>query len=127
MTTGDERCFLFSVRPKLMLYLAVGGNDNFQYLNINTETLPNGLVRVEEPNVVLNSHRAGRQFPHEKLLARPLTIFRSSQGMGGQFNYNGMWLAGDLLHGHSKGKPCSTFGSPQLSGQEEFLIEHVEV
>jgi len=47
---GDERCFLFSVRPKLMLYLAVGGNDNFQYLNINTETLPNGLVRVEGPD-----------------------------------------------------------------------------
>jgi hypothetical protein len=47
--------------------------------------------------------------------------------MGGQFNYNGMWLASDLLHGHSKGNPCSTFGSPQLSGQEEFLIEHVEV
>jgi hypothetical protein len=33
-----------------MLYLAVGGNDNFQYLNINTETLPNGLVRVEGPD-----------------------------------------------------------------------------
>ena len=44
---GDERCFLFSVRPSLMLYLASGGNDNFQYLNISTETLPNGLVGEE--------------------------------------------------------------------------------
>lgn len=87
---GDERCFLFSVRPSLMLYLASGGNDNFQYLNISTETLPNGL------------------------------------GMGGQFNYNGLWLESDLIHGHSKGKPCSTFGSPRLSKEENFVVEHVE-
>lgn len=47
--------------------------------------------------------------------------------MGGQFNYNGLWLESDLIHGHSKGKPCSTFGSPRLSKEENFVVEHVEV
>lgn len=41
---GDGRCFLFSLKPKLALYLASGANDNFQYLNVGVETLPNGLV-----------------------------------------------------------------------------------
>lgn len=39
---GDRKNFLFSVRPKLRFYPVTGYNDNFQYLNFGTKTLPNG-------------------------------------------------------------------------------------
>lgn len=53
---GDERSFLFSVRPKLLLYLATGANENFQYFNFGTETLPNGLVRYSLVSRVPSEH-----------------------------------------------------------------------
>lgn len=49
-------------------------------------------------------------------------------GMGGQFEYFGMWLDSDFGPGHSKARPKSTtYGSPQLSGSEKFQVEDIEV
>ncbi|XP_056273327.1 MTOR-associated protein MEAK7-like [Pseudoliparis swirei] len=49
-------------------------------------------------------------------------------GMGGQHGYFGLWLDGDFGRGHSRARPtCSTYGSPQLSGEEDFTLDSVEV
>ncbi|KAK7114459.1 MTOR-associated protein MEAK7-like [Littorina saxatilis] len=40
---GDERCWLFRLNPNFGVYLATGYNANFMYLNMNMQTLPNGL------------------------------------------------------------------------------------
>ncbi|KAK3589313.1 hypothetical protein CHS0354_026970 [Potamilus streckersoni] len=49
-------------------------------------------------------------------------------GMGGQLNYFGLWLDQSFIKGHSKAVPkCTTFGSPQLSGKQEFEVDTVEV
>ncbi|XP_067854212.1 MTOR-associated protein MEAK7 isoform X2 [Heptranchias perlo] len=49
-------------------------------------------------------------------------------GMGGQHNYFGLWIDGDYGGGHSKAKPrCTTYNSPQLSAQENFSIDTLEV
>lgn len=50
------------------------------------------------------------------------------QGMGGQHNYFGLWIDVDFGKGHSKAKPtCTTYNSPQLSAQEDFRFEKMEV
>lgn len=50
------------------------------------------------------------------------------QGMGGQHHYFGLWVAADFGKGHSKAKPaCTTYNSPQLSAQEDFLFDKMEV
>ena len=47
--------------------------------------------------------------------------------MGGQHNYFAFWLSTEFGKGHSKAKPTSTtYGSPQLSEKEDFLIDVVE-
>ncbi|KAJ8302653.1 hypothetical protein KUTeg_019049 [Tegillarca granosa] len=49
-------------------------------------------------------------------------------GMGGQFDYFGLWIDQSFNHGHSKAKPkCTTYGSPQLSGTPEFEVDMIEV
>ncbi|CAD5117440.1 DgyrCDS6208 [Dimorphilus gyrociliatus] len=49
-------------------------------------------------------------------------------GMGGQLKYFGLWLDSDFGKGHSKAKPSSTtFKSPQLSAEDEFEIDILEV
>ncbi|XP_035012019.2 MTOR-associated protein MEAK7 [Hippoglossus stenolepis] len=49
-------------------------------------------------------------------------------GMGGQHGYFGLWLERDFGRGHSRGRPkCTTYGSPQLSGEEDFTLDSVEV
>uniref|UniRef100_UPI00398E5AFD MTOR-associated protein MEAK7 n=1 Tax=Pristiophorus japonicus TaxID=55135 RepID=UPI00398E5AFD len=49
-------------------------------------------------------------------------------GMGGQHNYFGLWIDSDYGGGHSKAKPrCTTYNSPQLSAQEYFKINILEV
>ncbi|CAB3361115.1 Hypothetical predicted protein [Cloeon dipterum] len=40
---GDNRCFLFSLRPKMAIYPTSGYNEHFQYLNVQQQTMPNGL------------------------------------------------------------------------------------
>ncbi|XP_054434972.1 MTOR-associated protein MEAK7 [Pteronotus mesoamericanus] len=49
-------------------------------------------------------------------------------GMGGQHHYFGLWIDEDFGKGHSKAKPtCTTYNSPQLSAQEDFRFEKMEV
>lgn len=56
-----------------------------------------------------------------------LTAF-PPQGMGGQHHYFGLWIDVDFGKGHSKAKPaCTTYNSPQLSAQEDFRFEKMEV
>ncbi|WAR12882.1 MEAK7-like protein, partial [Mya arenaria] len=75
---GDSTCFLFTLKPRLGVYMATGYNENF--------------------------------------------------GFGGQLNYFGMWIDYSFNSGHSKAKPkCTTYGSPQLSGSPEFVVDHLEV
>lgn len=40
---GDQRCFLFSLRPVMKIYPTLPHNDHFLYLNANQKALPNGL------------------------------------------------------------------------------------
>lgn len=50
------------------------------------------------------------------------------QGMGGQHGYFGLWLDSEFGHGHSRARPkCTTYGSPQLSAEEEFTLDSLEV
>lgn len=52
----------------------------------------------------------------------------SSQGMGGQHGYFGLWIDSDYGKGHSKAKPrCTTYNSPQLSAKEDFTLDAMEV
>ncbi|XP_034734574.1 MTOR-associated protein MEAK7 isoform X2 [Etheostoma cragini] len=49
-------------------------------------------------------------------------------GMGGQQYYFGLWLDSDFGRGHSRARPkCTTYGSPQLSGEEDFTLDSMEV
>lgn len=49
-------------------------------------------------------------------------------GLGGQLDYFGLWIDHSFNNGHSKAKPkCTTFGSPQLSGSAEFVVDSIEV
>ncbi|XP_032378302.1 MTOR-associated protein MEAK7-like isoform X2 [Etheostoma spectabile] len=49
-------------------------------------------------------------------------------GMGGQLYYFGLWLDSDFGRGHSRARPkCTTYGSPQLSGEEDFTLASMEV
>ncbi|XP_011668260.1 MTOR-associated protein MEAK7 [Strongylocentrotus purpuratus] len=89
---GNTHCFLFSLTSDLGVYETTAHNDHYMYLNIDQQTMPNGL------------------------------------GMGGQFDYFGLWLDQDYGKGHSRAKPkCTTYDSPQLSGSENFVIDCVEV
>ena len=48
-------------------------------------------------------------------------------GMGGQFEYAGLWIDSDFIHGHSRAGPlCTTYSSPQLSNKDTFSIDEVE-
>lgn len=50
------------------------------------------------------------------------------QGMGGQFDYFGLYISPEFDKGHSMARPlCSTYQSPRLSKEEEFEIDAVEV
>ncbi|KAI7891710.1 TLD-domain-containing protein [Mucor mucedo] len=52
----------------------------------------------------------------------------NGMGLGGQFEYAGLWMETDFMHGHSRGGPlCTTFDSPRLSREENFLVDEVEV
>uniref|UniRef100_H2YA60 MTOR-associated protein MEAK7 n=1 Tax=Ciona savignyi TaxID=51511 RepID=H2YA60_CIOSA len=49
-------------------------------------------------------------------------------GLGGQHEYYGLWLSSDFGKGHSKAKPkCTTYESPQLSCEDTFSIDALEV
>uniref|UniRef100_K7G6W1 MTOR-associated protein MEAK7 n=1 Tax=Pelodiscus sinensis TaxID=13735 RepID=K7G6W1_PELSI len=49
-------------------------------------------------------------------------------GMGGQHDYFGLWIDSDYGKGHSRAKPrCTTYNSPQLSANENFTLDGMEV
>uniref|UniRef100_A0A3P9MUE1 MTOR-associated protein MEAK7 n=1 Tax=Poecilia reticulata TaxID=8081 RepID=A0A3P9MUE1_POERE len=90
-------CFLFSVFPTLRVYTATGYNKHF---------------------MAWGGHAAGR---HGNVSSSP-------QGMGGQHDYFGLWLDSDFGRGHSRARPkCTTYGNPQLSADEDFVLDAVEV
>lgn len=41
---GTDDSFLFTVAPKMRIYPATNYNNHYQYMNVNTKTLPNGLL-----------------------------------------------------------------------------------
>lgn len=56
------------------------------------------------------------------------SVFYYFQGLGGQLNYFGLWIDFTFNNGHSKAVPkCTTYGSPQLSGSPEFVVDSIEV
>lgn len=66
--------------------------------------------------------------PHFMYLNQNQQTMPNGLGMGGQHNYFGLWLDCDFGHGHSRAKPkCTTYGSPQLSAEEDFTLDTVEV
>nr|CAD7394116.1 unnamed protein product [Timema cristinae] len=96
---GDDSCFLFSLRPEMMNYETTGYNNHYQYLNIQQQTMPNGLVSC--------------------------TYYFT--GMGGQFNYFGLWLDAEFGIGHCS-ETCTTYKNcPTLSSNKNFETHHVEV
>nr|CAD7259728.1 unnamed protein product [Timema shepardi] len=96
---GDDSCFLFSLRPEMMSYETTGYNNHYQYLNIQQQTMPNGLVSC--------------------------TYYFT--GMGGQFNYFGLWLNAEFGVGHCS-ETCTTYKNcPTLSSNKNFETHHVEV
>lgn len=88
---GNDTAFLFTLKPKMRVMPATQINDHYQYLNLYTKTMPNGL------------------------------------GMGGQFDYWGLWLDEEYGKG-SCSESCTTYKSYfQLSANKEFKIRNIEV
>ncbi|RKP07879.1 TLD-domain-containing protein [Thamnocephalis sphaerospora] len=78
---GDTRCYLFSTRP-LRIYTPSGYNDHYQYLNVGTKTLPNGLGMGGQLNHFA-LWIAAENFGRGHSRAEPLsTTFRSPQLSG---------------------------------------------
>nr|CAD7569365.1 unnamed protein product [Timema californicum] len=151
---GDDSCFLFSLRPEMMSYETTGYNNHYQYLNIQQQTMPNGLVEIEE----VNPHLRGGRVKHNLGKTTPSSLgprFRTSispssavelnttgalanyateagelmckYGMGGQFNYFGLWLDAEFGVGHCS-ETCTTYKNcPTLSSNKNFETHHVEV
>ncbi|XP_021914085.1 TLD domain-containing protein 1 isoform X2 [Zootermopsis nevadensis] len=88
---GDEKSFLFSLYPEMRVCHSTGYNSHYQYLNIQQQTLPNGL------------------------------------GLGGQFEYFGIWLDAEFGKGHCS-ETCTTYRNyKMLSATKYFEIDLVEV
>lgn len=88
---GDEDSFLFSLHPEMRVCESTGYNNHYQYLNIQQQTLPNGL------------------------------------GMGGQFEYFGLWLDAEFGKGHCS-ETCTTYRNyKMLSATKYFEVDCVEV
>lgn len=88
---GNESAVLFKLEPKMQSFDTSGYNDHYQYLNINQQTMPNGL------------------------------------GMGGQFQYWGLWIDCEYGLGQSS-ETCTTFKNyKQLSKSKAFHVKNMEV
>lgn len=44
MIIGDDTSMLFTISPALRCFGSTGYNNHYQYLNLNQQTMPNGLV-----------------------------------------------------------------------------------
>ncbi|KAH8411890.1 hypothetical protein KR222_001284 [Zaprionus bogoriensis] len=70
---GNDSSLLYTLSPAMRCFSATGYNDHYQYLNLNQQTMPNGL------------------------------------GMGGQFEFWGLWL--DCMFGEGQSvESCTTYG-----------------
>ncbi|KAM7350918.1 MTOR-associated protein MEAK7 isoform 1-T2 [Cochliomyia hominivorax] len=88
---GDDSAMLFTLSPAMRCFNTTGYNNHYQYLNLNQQTMPNGL------------------------------------GMGGQYNYWGLWIDCEYGLGHSS-ESCTTFKDyVQLSKRKDFRIRNLEV
>ncbi|XP_034098246.1 MTOR-associated protein MEAK7 isoform X1 [Drosophila nasuta] len=88
---GNDSSLLYTLSPAMRCFSSTGYNDHYQYLNLNQQTMPNGL------------------------------------GMGGQFEYWGLWL--DCMFGEGQSvESCTTYGDyVQLSKRKQFKIRNMEV
>ncbi|XP_020806444.1 TLD domain-containing protein 1 [Drosophila serrata] len=88
---GDDNSLLYTLSPAMRCFTASGYNDHYQYLNLNQQTMPNGL------------------------------------GMGGQFDFWGLWI--DCMFGDGQSvESCTTFKDyVQLSKRKQFKIRNMEV
>ncbi|TDG48588.1 hypothetical protein AWZ03_004917 [Drosophila navojoa] len=88
---GNDTSLLYTLSPAMRCFTATGYNDHYQYLNLNQQTMPNGL------------------------------------GMGGQFEYWGLWL--DCMFGEGQSvESCTTYADyVQLSKRKQFKIRNLEV
>ncbi|KAI9472206.1 MAG: TLD-domain-containing protein [Benjaminiella poitrasii] len=85
----------------------------------------NFLFRLKES---YGAWEGGHQNDHFQYLCWGKKSLPNGFGMGGQFDYAGLWIDSDFIHGHSRAGPlCTTYGSPQLPMDQEFLIDEVEV
>ncbi|KAM9815451.1 MTOR-associated protein MEAK7 isoform 3-T14 [Syngnathus typhle] len=76
----------------------------------------------------LRVHTATGYNQHFMYLNQNQQTMPNGLGMGGQHRYFGLWLDSDFGHGHSRAQPkCTTFGSPQLSADEEFILDSMEI
>ena len=64
-SSGDDRCCLFRLNPNFGVYSATGYNSNFMYLNMNMQTLPNGLVRLKFVLLPPLSKMPNSHIPHD--------------------------------------------------------------
>ncbi|KAH8248935.1 hypothetical protein KR032_004384 [Drosophila birchii] len=88
---GDDNSLLYTLSPAMRCFTASGYNDHYQYLNLNQQTMPNGL------------------------------------GMGGQFDFWGLWI--DCMFGDGQSvESCTTYRDyVQLSKRKQFKIRNMEV
>lgn len=88
---GDDSSLLYTLSPAMRCFTATGYNDHYQYLNLNQQTMPNGL------------------------------------GMGGQFDFWGLWV--DCMFGDGQSvESCTTYRDyVQLSKRKQFKIRNMEV
>eukprot|EP00039_Didymoeca_costata_P015800 m.273679 g.273679 ORF g.273679 m.273679 type:complete len:450 (-) comp16282_c7_seq1:145-1494(-) len=95
---GSDKCFLFSIHPRMEVYRPSGLNENFLYFNFGMETLPNGLG-----------------------MGGQLEYF-------GFFISSNLESAGIHLEGICRADPLSTtYNSPVLSTETSFQVEEMEV
>lgn len=93
------------------LYHTTGYNDHYMYLNVQQQTMPNGLVREEH----------SKNF---KMCNNIIMLY--FQGMGGQMEYFGLYLDSSYGTGMCS-ESCTTYHSPMMSGNKNFEMAHAEV
>ncbi|RCI03306.1 hypothetical protein CU098_000633, partial [Rhizopus stolonifer] len=106
-----------------------GGYADEAWANGNTDWYGNSsnfLFRLAKECGVWNASYGSNN--HYQYLCWGKKSLPNGLGMGGQFDYAGLWLEADFMHGHSRAGPlCTTYLSPQLSSDQTFLIDQVEV
>ncbi|CAG5124791.1 unnamed protein product, partial [Candidula unifasciata] len=67
--------------------------------------------------------------PNFMYLNHQVQTLPNGLGMGGQFEFFGLWIDQSFDQGHSKAsaRGCTTYGSPRLSAREEFEVDCLEV